>query len=186
MAAIAAFVPLAAWSLAKLSGGAASLLAAALLAWLATDLLSGLVHWALDRFGSVDTPLIGRGFIRPFREHHADARAMTRHDFLETNGASALGALPLLTGAAALDPGASAFPHAFLTFTALGVLAANQCHKWAHMPRPPRLARLAQRLRLILPPESHRRHHASPHASHFCAASGWLNAPLDTILGPRR
>lgn len=186
IAAIAAFAPLAAWNLVRLSDGAGAMIAATLLAWLATDLLSGLVHWALDRFGNVDTPLIGRGFIRPFREHHANARAMTRHDFAETNGSSALGALPLLACAAALDPRASSFLHAFVTFTALGVLAANQCHKWAHMARPPRLVRLAQRLRLILPPESHRRHHAPPHASHFCTANGWLNAPLDAILGPRR
>lgn len=111
---------------------------------------------------------------------------MRHSDFAETNGLSALGALPLLACAAALDPRASSFLHAFVTFTALGVLTANQCHKWAHMARPPRLVRLAQRLRLILTPESHRRHHAPPHASHFCTASAWLNAPLDAILGPRR
>jgi len=40
---------------------------ALLLGWLVADLFSGLVHWALDSFGSVRTPLLGRAFIRPFR-----------------------------------------------------------------------------------------------------------------------
>ena len=40
--------------------------------WLLADLFSGLVHWALDSFGSVRTPIFGPAFIRPFREHHAD------------------------------------------------------------------------------------------------------------------
>lgn len=175
ISALAAFAPLAAWNLAHLEEDAALLLAAALLAWLATDLASGLVHWAFDRFGSETTPLIGPGFIRPFREHHADAGAMARHDFVETNGSSALAALPLLVLALF-------YAKAFLTFLALGALIANQCHKWAHTKQPPRLVRLAHRLRLILPPELHRRHHARPHDSHFCTASGWLNAPLDFLL----
>ena len=67
---------------------------------------------------------------------------------------------------------------------ALVTPAANQCHKWAHMAGSgiPAAARLAQRLRLILPPDLHRRHHTPPHDSHYCTASGWLNGPLDSLL----
>ena len=154
-----------------LESGPLELLVAALCGWMIADLLSGLVHWALDRFGSERTPLVGAVLIRPFREHHDDPLAMTRHDFVETNGASALGASALLL-----------FHHEVLFFAALGLLAANQCHKWAHARRVPRLVRAAQRLRLILAPEAHRRHHAAPHDRHFCTASGWLNRPLDFIL----
>ena len=181
--AIAAFLVLAAAQLARLEPGW-HLPAAALAGWLAADLLSGLVHWALDSFGSVRTPLVGEAFIRPFREHHADALAITRHDFVETNGASALGALPLLLGASAAPAGPL---HAFLVLAALGALAANQCHKWAHAEaqRVPRTVRLLQRLRLVLTPAQHARHHAPPFDRDYCTASGWQNGLLNAVLRRR-
>src|SRR5476649_236730 len=99
---------------------------AVLAGWLLADLFSGLVHWALDTFGSVRTPVLGPAFIRPFREHHADPLAMTGHDFVEVNGASCLGCVPLLL----LAPLLPDFLHAIVLFTCVGVLFTNQCHKW--------------------------------------------------------
>lgn len=155
----------------ELEGNGVELLACAVLGWIIADLLSGLVHWALDRLGDERAPLVGAILIRPFREHHDDPLAMTRHDFVETNGAAALGGSALLL-----------FHHELLFFAALGVLAANQCHKWAHARSVPAPVRAAQRLGLILRPEAHRRHHAAPHDRHFCTASGWMNRPLDFVL----
>jgi ubiquitin-conjugating enzyme E2 variant len=177
---IAVFCALAAYCLIRMSGSILTVACAALVAWLATDFFSGLVHWAFDTWGSVRTRFVGAWFIRSFREHHLDPRAMARHDFVETNGSSAVAALPLLVLGIVMDPG---FGQALVTFLALGALVANQCHKWAHLRREERgsLVRLLQRSGLTLSPEVHRRHHARPHDSHYCTASGWMNAPLEAV-----
>lgn len=161
-------------------------LIAAPIGWLAADLLSGIAHWAFDSFGNVKTPVIGNSFIRPFRAHHADPEEMTRHDFVETHGSSCLAALPLLAGATLMAPDTwtGTLLQAALLFTAMGVLATNQCHKWTHMHEieTPRFVIWAQRRWLILPREQHRLHHTPPFDTHFCMSSGWLNAPFNALL----
>lgn len=185
--AITAFGLLAAWSLARLAAEASAslLVIAAFGGWLAADLFSGLVHWGFDTWGSVRTPVLGERFIRPFREHHFDPQAMARHDFVETNGASCIAGLPVVIATATVplhSPGWTA-AQALLLFTGLGVLVTNQCHKWAHQDAGelPGAVKVAQRLRLLLHPDHHRRHHTAPFDSHYCTTAGWLNAPLERI-----
>ena len=72
------------------------------LAYLAADVLSGLVHAVCDNLGSVDTPVVGQKFIRSFREHHTDPLDMTRGDFVRVNADNFLVCLPVLDPRAAL------------------------------------------------------------------------------------
>lgn len=159
------------------------IVAAALAGYVLADFVSGLVHWLADRFGSPDTPLIGAAFIRPFREHHVDPEAITRHDFIETNGNNCLVSAPLLACAFLF---VDVYPGQFLRLFMVGlvlflsffVFATNQFHKWAHMARPPAVARVLQRIHLILRKSHHQIHHLSPFNTHYCITTGWFNVPL--------
>ncbi len=190
-AAIALFAGLAAWSLWRLWHASGlhffpiTLLAVAS-AWLMVDLLSGLLHLALDSWGSVHTPIVGQAFIRPFREHHINPHEMTQHDFIELNGSSSFACLPLLCLGAGMPLTSLAWIslQALLLFIALGALITNECHKWAHADatNTPPLIRWAQHHRVVLSPEHHRLHHTAPFNSYFCMANGWLNVPLNACL----
>jgi len=156
------------------------LLSAGLLGYLAADFVSGFVHWLGDTWGSTTMPLLGKAFIRPFREHHVDEKAITRHDFVETNGNNCLVSIPVAIAAVALphtSPG-WVFISATLGAMIFWVMATNQFHKWSHMDEPPALVGFLQRLHLVLPPEHHRVHHTAPFNKYYCITVGWMNKPL--------
>jgi ubiquitin-conjugating enzyme E2 variant len=147
------------------------------------DLVSGLVHWLCDTFLAETTPVIGRTFIRPFREHHRDPLAITRHGFFELCGNNALAVLgPVLL--AALDASPATSPatfalRAFVLLFALAVFLTNLFHQWAHAPALARPLRRLQASGLILSPGRHAEHHRGDFSRAYCVTTGWLNAPLD-------
>ncbi|HLL55744.1 MAG TPA: fatty acid desaturase family protein, partial [Myxococcaceae bacterium] len=161
------------------------LLSAVAVGYVGADFVSGFVHWMADTWGSVDTPFIGKALIRPFREHHVDQKAITRHDFVETNGNNCLICLPVISVTLLLPLGPdrelSLFASAFVVSLLLWVFGTNQFHKWAHLERPPRGVRWLQKTRLILSPEHHAVHHRAPYSSHYAITSGWVNGPLAAV-----
>jgi ubiquitin-conjugating enzyme E2 variant len=160
-------------------------LTALLLGYVAADLISGIVHWAADTWGTPDWPVIGKALIRPFREHHLDQKAITRHDFVEINGNNCAISVPVGVAAALLpqDPalGLNLFVSTFAGSLIVWVLFTNQFHKWAHEDSPPRAVAFLQKLNLVLPPEHHAVHHRVPYATYYCITVGWLNAPLQRL-----
>jgi ubiquitin-conjugating enzyme E2 variant len=168
------------------SGAVWTLLFALVAAHPAADLVSGLVHWAADRILPIGAPYLGPAFVRPFREHHADPRGITRHDFIETNGNTCIALAPALAGVwwwATGRPGtpATVLVEALAVGLAFWLCVTNQIHKWAHLERPPAAVRLLQRCRLILEPRHHAAHHRPPFDRRFCITSGWLNPVVDRL-----
>jgi sterol desaturase/sphingolipid hydroxylase (fatty acid hydroxylase superfamily) len=158
--------------------------ASVLAGFVAADFLSGVAHWAGDTVGDEETPLIGRHFVTPFRLHHVDPKAITRHDFVETNGNSCIASMPamvMLTGLMPSTPTLGFYLSIAVASSALFVFCTNQFHKWAHADRPPELVRWLQRMRLILSPEHHAIHHAAPHDKYYCITVGWMNPLLTRV-----
>ena len=142
------------------------------------DFISGLVHWSADTYGSPTMPIFG-GFVRTFREHHTDPKKITRHDFIETNGDVFIFSSPVYFVLLLFVQNPFALACIFGVF--LGSYTNSQIHKWSHMDEPPTVVRLLQRLRLLLPPAHHARHHHGAHLTHYCITTGWMNPLLDRL-----
>lgn len=164
--------------------------AGAFMGYLAADFVSGFVHWLADTWGSVNMPLIGQALIRPFREHHVDPKAMTRHDYIETNGLNCMISLPsfIICTFWPLNVTSPWFSTMlFIEVTALSmvfwVMMTNQFHKWSRSEPEelPALTRWLQSMHVILPPAHHNVHHKAPFAKYYCITCGWLNPPLTFI-----
>ncbi|XP_055295727.1 plasmanylethanolamine desaturase isoform X2 [Sitodiplosis mosellana] len=162
---------------------------AAMCGIITADFGSGLVHWAADTWGSVELPIVGKAFLRPFREHHIDPTSITRHDFIETNGDNFMVALPILAAVAfnfLTKSPADIQDHypisAYLFLCSIFVAMTNQIHKWSHTYFGlPRWVLFLQDNHIILPRRHHRIHHVAPHETYFCITTGWLNWPLEKL-----
>ena len=156
-----------------------------ILAYLAADLASGLVHFLADNFGSADIPVLGPYFIKPFREHHTDPSGIVRHDFVETNGNNSLASVPfMLLVWLAVPVGATSWGYLFGTFflfLCLAVFVTNQFHKWAHMDAPPAWVAYLQSSGMVLSKQHHDYHHAAPYDTYYCITVGIWNPLLDRI-----
>ena len=153
---------------------------ASILGYLVADLLSGIVHFLADNFGTPETPFVGQGFVLPFRQHHVDPLGITRHGFFIANGNNALVCLPVLVPIAMFVPiTSSVMGYAAGVFTfvmLLAVFLTNQTHKWAHMESVPAPVRWMQNAGLILSKSHHDIHHVRPYNTHYCITVGAWNS----------
>ena len=63
-------------------------------------------------------------------------------------------------------------------------VGAQLCHRWAHRPPGPLVARL-QTLGLLVRPKEHREHHQAPFERRLAVITGWSNFLLDALHAPR-
>ncbi|KAF4518177.1 hypothetical protein B566_EDAN007869 [Ephemera danica] len=166
-----------------------SILIAAICGIITADMGSGLVHWGADTWGSIELPIVGKNFIRPFREHHLDPTSITRHDFIETNGDNFMLTIPFL-GRMVWDfltqsedeVQRNFWWSCYLFLLAIFVAMTNQIHKWSHTYFGlPGWVVFLQENHIILPRRHHRIHHVAPHETYFCITTGWLNWPLEQL-----
>ena len=177
-----------AWKLATTLDGSAAWIvlgASIVTGYVVADLVSGIGHWLADRYGSETMPLLGTHFIRPFREHHLDPKAIAQHYFIETNGSNCIASAPLMAlvffSLPMMDSLVTIFVLGATLAFSLAIFATNQFHKWAHMAAPPRAAQLLRKCSLILTPEHHDLHHEAPFDRNYCITVGWWNPLLDGL-----
>jgi len=162
------------------------LLVSCFISMILADLFSGLVHWGADSWGSLDTPLVGKTFIRSFREHHVDPASITCHDVIETNGDNCLTTVvPLIIISFWTirrdHETRDMFFISFICCLAVWVALTNQLHKWAHMRKPPNWVCWLQDVGIVLSRKNHQVHHHTPFDRYYCITTGWLNPILGAI-----
>mmetsp|Transcript_38457 Transcript_38457/g.53561 ORF Transcript_38457/g.53561 Transcript_38457/m.53561 type:complete len:261 (+) Transcript_38457:240-1022(+) len=153
-----------------------------LIAMVISDVITGLMHWGFDTWGTIETPVFG-AFIRSFREHHLDAAEMCNHDFVETNADSALGSVPVLFYFVFVAPTSTigwGF-YSILIWTSLLTTLTNEFHKWSHLRKRNAIVAFLQDWHIILPPRHHHVHHTSPHDEYYCITNGWMNPVLEKV-----
>jgi ubiquitin-conjugating enzyme E2 variant len=157
-----------------------------LCAWLIADLISGVVHWAEDRYFDGRS---GIRFLDAIAEdnkiHHLDPQFMLNDTYFGNIKGSVWLAAPLAAGLYALAAPATLV--LAVVFAAFG----NLVHRFTHertkaVPAP---VRWLQAIGLFSQPKHHAEHHWANgalvyknHASrNFCAMTTWLNPILDRI-----
>ena len=157
------------------------------LAWAASDVITGTAHWMFDNYFSETTPVLGSTFVRPFRAHHLYPRDICKHDVVLTIGNTCIAATPLqgallVLAYAGEDSVFWSLLTLFASVTIFATVLTNLFHRWAHAESVPAFVRVLQRLRLILPGRHHDVHHVAPHDRHYCITCGWMDRPLEWIL----
>jgi ubiquitin-conjugating enzyme E2 variant len=168
-----------------------SVLLAIPLGIVASDFVSGIVHWFADTYFTDSTPIIGPSLVKPFRLHHIYPRDICTHNVVGIAGNVCILAVPVLSMCLYLlwllpESGWLAFKVVCISVLSITTVATNQFHKWAHQEKPSSLARWLQRTRLVLSPSHHQQHHTAPFNLQYCITTGWLNPFLNRIQFFRR
>lgn len=132
-------------------------------AWLLIDLLTGVYHFITDRGWNFANQ------VAMFRDHH-DNNRMLGFDYQ-----------PMLFGFPVMLAGVFAESSFVIAMGAFAVLAQIP-HYYAHVPNPPRVVKLLQRIGLMISPEHHAAHHCGKFDRNFCIFTGWADYLLNPVV----
>jgi palmitoyl-[glycerolipid] 3-(E)-desaturase len=154
------------------------------LSWLAADFGSGVLHWAVDNYGTGQTPIFG-SIIAAFQGHHCAPWTITERSFANNTYklCTPFGILPvtLFTVLATLGymtPAMALFLVAFCFFEVL----SQEFHKWSHQrpsESPSWVNAVLQKYGFTVSKQAHALHHTSPYEGNYCIVSGFHNTWLD-------
>ena len=121
-----------------------------MLLYLLLDLLTGVVHWWMDRYGREDMPIVGRAIIEINTWHHANPRKMITRSYWCLCKSGWAGVTVMLL-AVYLVQGTVAWQWWFI-----GLLGANAniVHQWTHKfpDEKPRLVHWLQQIKVLQRP----------------------------------
>jgi len=143
-------------------------------AWLAADAVTGLAHWAEDRYGDPNwTGWVGRHIVQPNVLHHAHPRDMLEGGYFQRNWTTIV---PAATIAIAL----AAAGQFWLSLVFLFASQGNEVHGWSHQ-KCNRYVRGLQLLGILCSPEHHAVHHEKPFDRNYCVLSDCMNPVLSAV-----
>jgi hypothetical protein len=158
-----------------------SVAAGMVLAWVLSDLGSGIYHWGVDNYGSGKTPVFG-GQIAAFQGHHQRPWTITEREFCN-NVHKVFG--PARVPAAILFVLSLVHPGdivlASLSSFLFLVCMSQQFHAWSHMKKSelPAVVDAMQEAGLLISRRDHGAHHKAPFDGNYCIVSGLWNPILD-------
>lgn len=166
----------------QLVGQSAFILCQIGLGWLAADFLSGVFHWAEDRYGSPRWPVIG-GAVRDTIRHHRKPMGLLKKPVWRRSwrvfliAGTGLAAFALL---GALNP--------FTITLVIGAGLASEIHAAAHnSPKENgRLITALQKTGLVQSHAHHAAHHRGLKNVNYCTVTNWLNPALERVRFWRR
>ena len=146
--------------------------------YLLADVIGGVLHWAEDTLGRLETPVWGRLFVKPNILHHESPAAMLEARWLRSNGLT-ITIAALVVGLVSVNHGMS------WQLLVLGLFGAmnQQVHRFAHARRSdlPRAVVLLQNLKVFQDARHHWVHHRKPNNRYFCVMSPLMNPLLEKI-----
>jgi hypothetical protein len=143
-------------------------------AWFTADALTGLAHWAEDRYGDPNwTGWVGRNVIQPNIAHHEHPRQMLEGGYFHRNWTTIAPTVTIAVVMAAI--GQYWFSLVFL-FASQG----NEIHGWSHQ-KCNRFIRGLQLLGILCSPEHHASHHENPFDRNYCVLSDCVNPLLSAM-----
>lgn len=140
------------------------------------DLGTGVFHWAVDNYGSINTPIFG-SVCAAFQGHHQSPWTITYRSFVNNVYKIAIATVPVMGLLTILE--INPFIRIFFALFINWWLMSQELHKYSHMKQPPGLVKLLQNSNLILSRKEHGLHHSSPFEGHYCIVTGTCNKMLD-------